>query len=193
MKEKHFLNLPCPEIEQYSLLIPIEEIEKWQAKGWRTYQEIGLPEGDEEAWMLYGDFDKATQMLLFNQPDSIVEVDSDRLIGKKITGINTNNGTYGMGGPGYFGILLEDEEYLVYTLWNSKKYIQFNEDKIIGSTITDFQLSQLSLKITLNNDEKIEFKFSLDFVDQEDESGKEKPDDIAKYLYFKVENSTFIV
>lgn len=193
MKEHEFINLPIPEIEQYSLVVPIENIEQWKKKNWKTYQEIGLPAGEEEAWILYGDFDKESQILLFNKPESISEIDSTRLIGRKITAIKKNIGTYGMGGAGYFGLLLDDEEYLVYTIWSADRYVHFNDEKdIIGASISDYTMDKHSLIIHLDNDKIITYDFKLDFV-LDDESNKEKPDDISKYLYFKLKEANYIV
>lgn len=193
MKEHEFLNLPIPEIEQYSLIVPISELSTYQKHGWQTYQEIGLPAGEEEAWMLYGDFDKEKQILLFNKPASISEVHSTRLIGRKITAIKKNIGTYGMGGPGYFGLLLDDDEYLVYTIWSADRYVHYNDEKdIIGASISDYTLDKHSLIIHLDNEKIITYNFKLDFV-LDDESNEEKPDDISKYLYFKLKEANYIV
>ncbi|WP_282628369.1 hypothetical protein [Empedobacter sedimenti] len=193
MKEHEFLNLPIPELEQYSLIVPIKDLEIWKKEGWKTYQEIGLPAGDEEAYMLYGEFDKETHTLMFNKPESISEVDPTRLIGRKITAIKKHVGTYGMGGPGYFGILLDDEEYLVYTVWAADRYVHFDdENELIGASISDFNMDKHSLIIHLKNEKVIQYDFKIDYVFDED-SEEEKPDDIAKYLYFKTKESNFIV
>lgn len=193
MNEHEFLNLPIPEIEQYSLIVPISELSAYQKHGWKTYQEIGLPAGNEEAWMLYGDFYKESQVLLFNKPESISEVDSTRLIGRIITEIKKYIGTYGMGGPGYFGILLDDDEYLVFTLWSADRYVHYNdENDIIGASISDYTMDQHSLIIHLDNEKIITYDFKLDFV-IDDESNEEKPDDISKYLYFKLKEANYIV
>lgn len=193
MQQHEFLNLSLPELEQYSLVVPLTEVEGWKQKGWITYQEIGLPEGDEEAYLLYGEFNKETEMLIFNKPESIAEVNPNRLIGRKITEIKNHVGTYGMGGPGYFGILLDGEEYLVYTIWSAYRYVHFtNESDIIGAVITDFKLEKNTLQIVLNNQATIDYDFHVDHVFDE-EATEEKPNDIAKYLYFKTKDSNFIV
>lgn len=193
MQQHEFLNLSLPELEQYSLVIPLTDVEVWKQKGWKTYQEIELPEGDEEAYLLYGEFDKETSTLIFNKPESISEVAPTRLIGRKITEIKDHVGTYGMGGPGYVGILLDDHEYLVYTIWSADRYVHFtNESDIIGAVITDFKLEKNTLQIVLNNQATIDYDFHVDHVFDE-EVTEEKPDDIAKYLYFKLKDASFII
>lgn len=193
MKQHEFLNLPIPELEQYSLVVPLTDLEVWKQKGWKTYQEIGLPEGDEEAFMLYGEFNKETHTLIFNKPESISEVNPARLIGRKITEIKDHVGTYGMGGPGYFGILLDDDEYLVYTVWSADRYVHFaDESDITGAVITDFKLEKNTFQIILNNQATIDYDFHVDYVFDE-EATEEKPNDIAKYLYFKLKEASFIV
>ncbi|MDQ8739090.1 hypothetical protein [Paenibacillus sp. LHD-38] len=50
----------------------------------------------------------------------------DTLIGLKIINFCDCLGTYGMGGPGFFGLLIEREnmkEYLTYAVWASSEYI----------------------------------------------------------------------
>ncbi|MDM1298327.1 hypothetical protein HXZ94_07405 [Empedobacter falsenii] len=193
MKPHEFINLPISEIEQYSMIVPLTDLEVWKQKGWKTYQEIGLPEGDEDAWMLYGEFNKETDILIFNKPESISEVNPARLIGRKITTIKDHVGTYGMGGPGYFGILLDDDEYLVYAVWFADRYVNFSEESdIIGAVIIDFKLEKNTLQINLNNQATIDYDFHVDYVFDE-EATEEKPDDIAKYLYFKLKEANFIV
>ncbi len=60
----------------------------------------------------------------------------DELIGKKIKGINFTMGTYGMGGPGFVGLLLEDsksnQEWMVFTIWAAADSLLLN-DKWVGA------------------------------------------------------------
>lgn len=60
---------------------------------------------------------------LMNRPRTLPEAGSAQLIGVHILDYSLHLGSYGMGGPGFFGLLLEPEEgeryseYLVYTVW----------------------------------------------------------------------------
>lgn len=128
---KHrFLNLKIGAIEQYAMIVKKAELSSWKDKGWKTYSEIGLPKGDEDAFMLYGEFDKEIEMLIFNEPVSLKKTNKNKIIGRKITGFSTHLGTYGMGGAGFFGLLLDTLEYLTYCVWGAGNYVIVN-DKVV--------------------------------------------------------------
>lgn len=61
MKKHNYLDLKIGAIEQYSMIVKKRDLENWKKSGWFTYTEIGLPKGDEEAFMLYGAFNKRTE------------------------------------------------------------------------------------------------------------------------------------
>ena len=125
-KERHpYCNIKMSGIEQYSQIVRLTEVEKYRKEGWLTYQEMHLPEGDEEAYLLYGEFDPIKETLMFNKPNQLE--DGTSLVGRSITSYSTHLGTYGMGGPGFFGLLLDDREYLVYTAWDSSSYVEVNK------------------------------------------------------------------
>ena len=52
-------------------------------------------------------------------------VNAEELIGRKVHEISRYVGTYGMGGPGFFGFRL-DSEWLVIAIWGAATWIQFN-------------------------------------------------------------------
>jgi len=65
----------------------------------------------------------------------VIEVEN--LIGKQILDYSTCLGFYGMGGPGFFGLLIENDgllEYIVYAIWASDQYIMM-DDRVIGCHI----------------------------------------------------------
>ena len=55
MTEHDYLNLKIGDVKQYSMVVKKNALPKWKEIGWLEYTEIGLPEGDEEAYMLYGE------------------------------------------------------------------------------------------------------------------------------------------
>lgn len=55
-------------------------------------------------------------VLVFGRPVLLAE---KSVVGRRIDGFCTHLGTYGMGGPGFFGLLLDSGEYLVYTAWHA--------------------------------------------------------------------------
>jgi len=71
------------------------------------------------ASMIYGLMRFQRDILLFNRPVLLAD---KSVVGRKITGFSTRLGTYGMGGPGFFGLLLDTDEYLVYTAWHACFY-----------------------------------------------------------------------
>lgn len=130
MKKHSFLNLKLGLVQQYTMIISKSNLQYWKDLGWLEYTDIGLPKGEENAWMVYGEFKKKTETLIFNKPLLLREVTRNLLIGRKITGFSAYLGTYGMGGPGFFGFLLDNLEYLTYTVWGADKYI-FVNDRLI--------------------------------------------------------------
>lgn len=103
-------------IEKYSMIIPVAEKEAWEAKGWTeesTFRDFHYEAEEGEAMMTA-------------RPQTMTETDTDSLLGSRVIGFSTHLGTYGMGGPGFFGLLLEkdgDRQYLVYAVWASGQYI----------------------------------------------------------------------
>lgn len=122
MKKHEFLDLKMGSIEQYSMVVKKKELNYWKNLGWLTHTEIGLPEGDEEAWLLYGNI-KKNEILIFNKPILLKDISVDKLIGLEIKQISMCLGTYGMGGAGFFGLLLENSDFLTYAVWGAGEYI----------------------------------------------------------------------
>lgn len=131
MKEHDYINLKIGDIEQYSMIINKNDLSYWKNLGWEEYTAIDLPKGDEDAFSLYGKLNKETETLIFNRPVLLKDILKEKIIGKTILEINSHLGTYGMGGPGFFGLLLENNEYMVYSVWNADNYI-FVNDRIVG-------------------------------------------------------------
>ena len=122
MKKHDFLNLKIGSIEQYSMVVKKTDLNYWQNLGWLEYTEIGLPEGDEEAYMLYGEI-KKSETLVFNRPTLLRNVSIDKLTGLEVIGVSTHLGTYGMGGAGFFGLLLNNSDFLTYAAWGAGNYV----------------------------------------------------------------------
>lgn len=101
---------------------------------------------------------------------------AEQVTGREVNEVLTHVGTYGMGGPGYFGLRL-GEEWLVVAIWGAGEWIVadgiliqdhffdnygrprpwITEDtdnlspKLIGSTITSLELSQHYMLISFSN------------------------------------------
>jgi hypothetical protein len=113
MTEQNFLNLKLGDVEQYSMIVNRKDLSKWKDLKWKEYNEVNLPKGEEESYMLYGEFEKTKETLIFNKPMLLGE---GKIVGKNVLGINPNLGTYGMGSAGFLGFLLDDDYYLVYAV-----------------------------------------------------------------------------
>ncbi|GAB1858421.1 hypothetical protein MHTCC0001_32580 [Flavobacteriaceae bacterium MHTCC 0001] len=122
MNKHDYLDLKIGDVEQYAMIVKEKDIPQWKKTGWLPYTEIGLPEGDEEASLMYGEIGKDEQ-LLFNRPKLLKQVDKTTIIGLEIKDFSSNLGTYGMGGPGFFGVLLSNGEYLTYAVWGAGNYV----------------------------------------------------------------------
>ncbi len=122
-----YLDLQVGLIEQYAKIIPISELAQYQQKGWLDYQTVGLADGDEDAALLYGELDKTKETLVFNRPIALNNMSVDCLENQKITGFSNHLGSYGMGGPGFFGLLLSNQQYLVFAVWGAGSYVLLNQ------------------------------------------------------------------
>lgn len=122
MKKHDYLNLKIGTVEQYSMVIKKTELDYWKSLGWLTFNEIGLPKGDEQAYLLYGTINKS-ETLIFNRPNLLKNIPMEKLIGCEIREVSTHLGTYGMGGAGFFGLLLDNSEFLTYAVWGAGNYV----------------------------------------------------------------------
>ena len=141
--------------------------------------------------MLYGEFNKRTEMLIFNKPILLIEKVKSEIVGRKILKINAHLGTYGMGGAGFLGLLLDNFEYLTYAVWNAGYYAIVNDrvmechpkfyhktkpwisnfggDKtwndlteiLVGATIKDYSFSNDNFILTTSNEKE---SFKIEFV-----------------------------
>jgi hypothetical protein len=122
MKNHKYLSLNIGAITQYSMIINKKDIVKYKTLGWKEFVEVGLPKGDEKADLLYGKMSEQ-ETLMFNVPIFLKDIDESQITGRKIIGFSCNLGTYGMGGAGFFGLLLDNSEYLVYAVWRAGRYV----------------------------------------------------------------------
>lgn len=117
-KSKHpYEKLNMGIIEQYSMIIKKSELEHWLKEGW--------VESPDFVDFLYEPEEGETVVL--GKPKTIVEVGPESIVGNKIIKYSGCLGSYGMGGPGFFGLLLENSdgkrEYIIYAVWASGEYI----------------------------------------------------------------------
>ncbi|MCA9101605.1 MAG: hypothetical protein KDA63_10660, partial [Planctomycetales bacterium] len=103
-------------------------------------------------------------------------LNADQVVGRAVDEVCKNVGTYGMGGPGFFGLRLGDE-WLVISIWGANSWIEINgrivhdifwnengmqrpwisgeddelSDRIRGQTISAFEVDRYSLRITIGD------------------------------------------
>ena len=115
-----YLDLQQGNLESYCMMVPKKEALQWYRQGWLAHYAVGLSRSDaNRAWMISRLMRFQRDILLFNRP---VLLTDKSVVGRTITGFSTHLGTYGMGGPGFFGLLLDTDEYLVYTAWYAGFY-----------------------------------------------------------------------
>ena len=92
----------------------------WQSRG---YEENKLFES--ELW------DEPCEYVVMTcKPISLIEFGIERLIGCEIIDLCTFLGSYGMGGPGYFGFKIkvqDDFMWLVVCIWNADGYMMLDD------------------------------------------------------------------
>lgn len=122
-----YRNLNMGLIKQYSMIIPKDEIEKWKLMGWVEDKS-------------FRDFDYCPdthETVILSRPKTLLDIEIEKLKGKQILDYSTHLGSYGMGGPGFFGVLInndEELEYIVYAVWASDQYIMM-DNRVIGCHI----------------------------------------------------------
>lgn len=164
------------------------KIAHFEDLGWLEYKKIGLSLGHKTISSMYAEFDTEKETLIFNRPTLLKDVEEREIIGKSITKVNTSLGSYGTGSPNFFGLLLDDDEFLVYAVWYADNYVfvdnrivgcfsnlnnrakpwisnssnaiwDYLTDYISGSVIVDYAIEKNTFKLILQKDKKIEVKF----------------------------------
>lgn len=60
-------------------------------------------------------------------------VRSEQVVGRTIAALTDSFGNTGMGGPGYFGLRFDEQEWLVIALWGAGDWLEFD-----GRMVSDF-------------------------------------------------------
>lgn len=135
-----YLNLNLGETFRYAMVVNNSEIGIWQSKGWLTYDAIGLPEDARKNYLMYGQIN-VNETLMFNRPILLKEIDIKELIGLTVKDYSLLLGTYGMGGPRYFGLLLSNNKYLTYAVWGAGHYIMI-DNIMVEMTLDQYEYSR---------------------------------------------------
>lgn len=102
-KPKHpyaqYFNLKLGQVKGYGRIVPKDQVVEWQAKGW--VEALGFS--------TFGHRPEPDEVFVFGTPQTLMDIEPSTLIGRKIVGYG-GGGWYGMGSPGYFGLMLHDND-----------------------------------------------------------------------------------
>jgi len=116
--------LKMGKITEYSIIIDEHERAWFERRGW--IEAPGL--------FGWGYRPKEGQIVMISRPLTLSGIIPESLIGQKIIAFATNYGSYGMGGPSFMGITLDNQptenKVLIYAVWNSGEYIIL-DDRIV--------------------------------------------------------------
>lgn len=142
------------------------EIDEWKIKGFNVDKHFA-----SELWDEQGEY-----VVMSRKPVSFIEYGSEYLLGCEIIDLCPFLGSYGMGGPGYFGFKIKAKDkdiWLVVCIWNADGYMLLDdrvfcvnkqykkEFKPWYSTLNDFnksfkkELLEYKIKKLIVNDEKM--------------------------------------
>lgn len=105
-----------------------------------------------------GPLGPAAELMPFT-PMPVTEAD---VVGRRVEKVSGNLGTYGMGGPGFVGLLLGNE-WLVVALWGATEWLHFNgrslQDQsnselqllMVGRTIARLRVDRAAMELTLSD------------------------------------------
>ncbi|MFN8529766.1 MAG: hypothetical protein U0670_14260 [Anaerolineae bacterium] len=122
-----YFNLKLGQVNDYGRIVPKDQVPEWLAKGW-----VEVP-----GFSTFGFRPKVDEVFVFGTPKTLMDIEPSTLIGMKIAGYG-GGGWYGMGSPGYFGLVLHDSDTdgkdgiaLLYTVWFASSYMLV-DDRIVA-------------------------------------------------------------
>lgn len=119
MKHK-FLNLDMGLVEENFVIADRKDKKLWEERGFKRIWR----------YPVFNHVPSFKKITMLGRPETINEFGTDRLKGAIITDICRFLGTYGMGGPGFFGFKLEGDfetRWLVFCIWSAGEHILFDD------------------------------------------------------------------
>ncbi|MGN1411074.1 MAG: hypothetical protein ACI4WH_01010 [Oscillospiraceae bacterium] len=123
MAKHRYLNLNMGLVKENFIIIDKKDMPIWKERGFEPIRK----------YPIFGYRRKFSEITMLSKPLDINQFGVDSLKNSKIIDICPYFGTYGMGGPGFFGFKLESYfgiRWLVYCIWNSGESILI-DDRII--------------------------------------------------------------
>jgi hypothetical protein len=122
------LHLDMGLIKDCTMIVAKSALPSWLARGWIELPYRRLP---------FQRRPRKSETIIAGRPHTLAERGASSLIGARVEGYSSQLGSYGMGGPGFFGLLLaphgavDEREYLVAAIWGAKEYV-FLDGRVIG-------------------------------------------------------------
>lgn len=125
MMQRNLEDLKLGTVEaNFTFVSNAEEQQRWAARGFISSDAvptIGADEGD---------------ISLIGMPLRLCD-EQEKYTGRKIIGLETYFGTYGMGGAGFLGIQLDCDEdetpsWIIFCLWSSERHTRLNGKPFSG-------------------------------------------------------------
>lgn len=122
---KHpFLELNMGLVKENFVIVKRTDLKLWEERGFQKIQK----------YPIFHYRPNPMESIMLGKPLTIQEFTPEMLIGSKIIDYCNYLGTYGMGGPGFFGLKLCGEfgiRWLVYCIWSAGEHILL-DDRVIA-------------------------------------------------------------
>ncbi|MGD9678330.1 MAG: hypothetical protein AB7V16_08305 [Vulcanibacillus sp.] len=113
------ISIQLNKLINYAYVLP-DKTDEWKSKGFEENKIFA-----SELW------DEPTEyVVMTREPISLIKFGEERLIGCEIIDLCPFLGSYGMGGPGYFGFKFKvqnDFMWLVVCIWNAEGYMMLDD------------------------------------------------------------------
>ena len=124
MRKRNLTKLKMGLVEANFIEIHNDDKPVWTARGFEEHRDfpIFLSELEEDETVMLG------------VPRTIAEYGAENFLGAEINDVSTCQGTYGMGGPGFFGILCELGSELLWlnvAVWSADDYMLL-DDRLVN-------------------------------------------------------------
>ena len=123
MSKKDFKNLKMGIVEANFILIDKKDKSIWIERGFEEDRKFPLCRRKLKSY----------ETIMLGVPKTIIEFGIEKFIGATIIEACTYHGTYGEGGPGFFGLSCDTKQgifYLIFTVWCSGEYSMI-DDRVI--------------------------------------------------------------
>ena len=121
---KHpFLNLNTGLVKENFVVVKKSDKKLWESRGFKKIRKYPISRYKPNS----------AEIIMLGVPLSIEEFGYEKFKNSRIVDVSTCCGTYGMGGPGFFGLKLQGEygtRWLAYCIWSAGEHILL-DDKVL--------------------------------------------------------------